>query len=108
MQQYQLMHRLDAGGMGTVYHGCKLSPLDVDGKRSLAIKIVPPRDLRKEEREAAKLFKREAVNSWRISHEHPNLVTTYDYGISANRYRYLVMELVDGVCLRDILSLIHI
>ena len=102
MQQYQLTRWLGRGGMGTIYEGCKLSPLNANDARSIAIKIVPPRDLEEEERQAAELFQREAVNSWRISHEHPNLVTTYDYGISANQYRYMVMELIDGVSLRAI------
>ncbi|WP_428262604.1 serine/threonine-protein kinase [Haliangium sp.] len=47
-------------------------------------------------------FVREAVVAMRFNHNHPNLVTTYDFGVSVEGERFLVMELVEGPSLREL------
>ncbi len=102
MQLYRLIRGIAAGGMGEVYEGRKLSNVPMDTPHPVAIKLISHQEHPENERDAANLFRREGPLSWRITHEHSNLVTTYDYGISANGRGYLVMELVDGPSVRDV------
>ena len=73
---YQILGLLDAGGMGTVYHG-----LDTRLNRAVAIKISAAQFSARFEREARAIS---ALN-------HPNICTLYDVGPD-----YLVMELMEG------------
>jgi serine/threonine protein kinase len=94
---YRLIHQLGAGGMGEVYAAHKHAdpkPLPV------AVKILRP-DLAKFDRLVG-MFHKEAVTSWRINHEHINLVTVYDFGVTDDGVPYLVMEMVDGVRLEHL------
>lgn len=89
---YRLTHKLGAGGMGEVYAGYKHAqpePLPV------AVKILRP-DLVKFG-PLVEMFHKEAVTSWRVNHDHINLVTVYDFGVMDDGVPYLIMEMVDGV-----------
>jgi serine/threonine-protein kinase len=90
---YELVDRLGAGGMGTVYravHGVLL--------QQRAIKVLRP-DLAVSE-DAVRRFEREA----RIAAElhHPNIVQIYDVGAHEGTH-FIVMELLPGVTLAEII-----
>ncbi|MBI2932236.1 MAG: serine/threonine protein kinase [Planctomycetes bacterium] len=92
--QYEIQKFLGRGGMGAVYRGTHTML-----QRAVAIKVLSPQfasDLEFVER-----FKREAQALANLS--HPNIVTIHDMGVQGAIY-YFVMEYVDGVNLRDVLS----
>ena len=90
---YEIMKKLGAGAMATVFLGRQLS-LD----RLVAIKVLPPKlsaspnfieRFYKEGRAAAQL-------------NHPNIVNAYDVG-RAGDHHYFVMEYVDGQTVHDLI-----
>ncbi|MGI9519909.1 MAG: serine/threonine protein kinase [Pirellulaceae bacterium] len=82
---------LGHGGMGAVYRARQIN-LD----RPVALKILAPR--LSNDPSFAERFTREARTLARLN--HPNIVTVFDFG-HAGDYYYLIMELIDGVNLRD-------
>jgi serine/threonine protein kinase len=85
--QYNIIDKIGAGGMGTVYRAQhKLM------KRIVAIKVLSADRVKNET--AIKRFKREAEAAARMS--HPNIVQSYDSGEQEGKH-YLVMEYVEGV-----------
>ena len=95
--RYQIMAKLGAGGMGTVYQG-----VDPVIGRTVAIKTIP-QDRLGSPTEAAQLgerLKREAQAAGNLN--HPNIVTVFDAGEEAG-VNYIVMELIRGSTLDDIL-----
>jgi eukaryotic-like serine/threonine-protein kinase len=93
--KYRIEQLIGAGGMGSVY---KARHLLLD--RFVAVKMMKSDMLR--DPNTAERFKREAQASARLT--HPNAVTVYDFGISADGSAYLVMELLKGTSLRDMLK----
>jgi serine/threonine protein kinase len=94
----EILEVLGAGGMGVVYKA-RQRRLD----RLVALKILPPdpdRDVLFNER-----FDREARAMARL--HHPNIVTIHDSG-QTGPYYYLVMEFVEGVNLREMMSSGHL
>jgi eukaryotic-like serine/threonine-protein kinase len=89
--RYRLDHRRGRGGMGAVYEA-----LDTGLERRVAVKVI--RDELVGNAEAAERFQREARAA--ASFTHPNVVTIYDFGVAETRV-FLVMELLEGVALRD-------
>lgn len=92
--QYTVEEKLGEGGMGTVYraqHGML--------KRPTAVKLLSPQwnapqyfdQFRREVQMTAKL-------------RHPNTVTIYDYGRTADGTFYYAMELLDGVTLEEVVK----
>ncbi len=92
--RWQLNEQLGAGAMGAVYSG-----RDLLLGREVAVKVLAP-ELLDDEMMLAR-FRREAMSSSRLV--HPNIVTTLDFGVSAN-VPYIVMELVPGHALDQLLS----
>lgn len=92
--RYRIDSLIGAGGMGTVYRATRLLIGD-----EVAIKILHQDhgDANSSER-----FRREAQAAARL--KHPNAVSIYDFGISADGLQYLVMELVEGESLRERLN----
>ncbi|MCA9592111.1 MAG: serine/threonine protein kinase [Myxococcales bacterium] len=88
---YRLGAKLGEGGMGTVYEAyhALLS-------RRTALKLV-----RASEHDEQQL-RREAELTSQLS--HPNTVALYDYGQTSDGIFYYVMELVDGVTLRELVD----
>ncbi len=88
--RYEIKAVLGQGAMGYVYE-----VLDVELKRTVALKVVPGRE---DQRETLghKLFMQEARTAARLS--HPNIVTVYDVGQEDGTY-FLAMELVHGLTL---------
>ena len=92
--RYRLASLIARGGMATVWEG--EDPLL---SRRVAIKILD-RQLAHDEALRAR-FRHEAVAAARLA--HPNIVATYDTG-EDDGDAYIVMELVDGMTLRELLD----
>ncbi len=92
--QLEVLKLLGQGGMGAVYVARQVS-LD----RLVALKIIKPDAA--DDPGFAERFTREAKSLARLN--HPNIVTVHDFGQTDGLY-YFVMELVDGVNLRQMLE----
>ena len=90
--RYRLDRRLGGGGFGTVYEA-----FDAALDRRVAVKTI--RDELLTRGDVAQRFQREARLA--AAFVHPNVVTVYDFGIDASARAFLVMELVNGITLRD-------
>jgi serine/threonine-protein kinase len=91
--RYQLSSHIARGGMADVYQG-------KDGLlgRTVAVKVLHSQFSSDEA--FVKRFRREAQAAANLS--HPNIVGIYDWGQVDSTY-FIVMELVEGRCLRDVL-----
>ena len=94
LPQYEILEFLGRGGMGVVYKA-RQTALD----REVAIKVLAGEW--QDDADFAARFEREAKTLAQMS--HPNIVTIHDFGEADGLY-YIVMEFVDGVNLRDLLS----
>jgi hypothetical protein len=90
--RYRLERRLGRGGMGTVYQAT-----DTSLERAVAVKLI--RDDLVSSSDAAERFRREAKAA--ASFSHPNLVTVHDFGVDSDTRVFLVMELLQGVTVRQ-------
>src|SRR5215469_16484553 len=90
--RYRLESRLGQGGMGKVYRAT-----DVSLNRSVAVKMI--RDEFFADRKAVEKFRQESQITGSLG--HPNVVTVYDFGVEAGQRTYLVMELLEGITLRQ-------
>lgn len=93
--KYRLDQRLGGGGMGTVYRATHLL---ID--RQVAVKVLGQRFVGDET--AQQRFRREARAAGRM--QHPNAVMVNDFGATNDGYLYIVMELLEGLTLRDLLA----
>jgi serine/threonine protein kinase len=84
---YQLLAPLGKGGMGTVFMA-----RDERSGQLVALKVLPPRRARKEERAVAR-FVREMAVSTRVS--HPHLAWTHEAG-QCQGVLYIAMEYIPG------------
>lgn len=84
---YELQELISCGGMGAVYRGRQLVPI----QRSVAIKLIKP-DIGG--REIVSRFQSECRSLALMN--HPNIATVFDGGATRNGHPYLVMELVEG------------
>jgi serine/threonine-protein kinase len=91
---YQILSKLGAGAMATVFKARQLS-LD----RIVAIKVLP-REM-SENREYVERFYKEGKAAAKLN--HPNIVQAIDVG-EAGGYHYFVMEYVEGRTLHDDLA----
>ena len=94
LPQFDFQEFLGRGGMGAVYKA-RQKALD----REVAVKVLAGEWQGRED--FAERFHREAKTLAQMS--HPNIVTVHDFGEADGLY-YIVMEHVDGVNLRDLLS----
>jgi serine/threonine protein kinase len=92
---FEVLEFLGRGGMGAVYKARQRS-LD----RVVAIKLLPMEVA--EEANFAQRFAREARTLARLN--HPRIVAAYDYGTTAERHSYFVMEYVEGVPLHVLID----
>jgi serine/threonine-protein kinase len=90
--RYLPRRELGRGAMGVVYEA-----LDTELNRPVAVKMMHPEMLGF--RELAERFRREARAAAAL--RHPNVVTIHDFGAQQGLHAYLVMELLDGLTLRD-------
>jgi serine/threonine protein kinase len=90
--RYRLLERVDAGGIGEVWHAQDLR-LD----RDVAVKILGPK--------ADEPFRRRFADEARraVAVSHPNIVTVLDEGREGME-SFMVMEFVHGKTLRDLIA----
>jgi serine/threonine protein kinase len=91
---YEILELLAVGGMGEVYRA-----RDERLNRSVAIKILPAALSTDSDR--LHRFEQEARAASALN--HPNIVTIYELGQNSSGH-YIVMELVEGVTLRQLLG----
>ena len=91
---FDILECLGRGGMGVVYKARQKSL-----NRLVALKILAPE--REQDAAFAQRFAVEAGTLARLN--HPGIVTIYDFG-QADGLFYFVMEFVDGISLRHLLS----
>ena len=91
---FEILECLGRGGMGVIYKA-RQKTLD----REVAIKILAGEW--QDDAAFAERFEREAKTLAQMS--HPNIVTVHDFGEADGLY-FIVMEFIDGVNLRDLLS----
>jgi serine/threonine protein kinase len=87
---FQVLAPIGKGGMGSVYLA-----RDQRSEQLLALKILPPKRAREEERLLAR-FRREMEMSQRVS--HPHIAWTCEVGVCQGIY-YIAMEYIPGVSL---------
>lgn len=92
--QYEIHGRIGAGAMGEVYEATH-SLL----RRRTAIKLLRPEITGDS---SLRRFETEVKQTSRLT--HPNAVSIYDYGHTADGVFYYAMELLDGANLRDIVE----
>jgi len=92
--RYEIIELLGHGGMGAVY---RVHDLELD--EEVAIKLI--KDEFVSDPESLERFKTEIRLARRIS--HPNVVRTHDFG-ETDGVRFLTMELVEGLTLRELLD----
>jgi CheY-like chemotaxis protein len=92
--RYEILELLGHGGMGAVYRA-----RDLELEEDLAIKMLRPEFVA--DPESLERFKTEIRLARRIS--HPNVVRTHDFG-ETDGVRFLTMELVEGLTLRDLID----
>ena len=93
--QLEILELLGRGGMGVVY---KARQRELD--RIVALKILPSAADR--DPAFAERFGREARALARL--DHPNIVAVFDFGQTTGGLYYFVMEYVDGLNLRQLLT----
>ena len=91
---FEVLSVVGQGGMGVVYKALQKSL-----GRTVALKVLSPE--LSADPDFVDRFTREAQALAQLN--HPNIVTVYDSGLH-DRVPYLVMEFVDGVSLRSLLS----
>lgn len=92
--RYRVVEKLGEGGMGAVYRAEHMT-LD----RDVAVKVLQHEVAQSEEMKER--FSREAQALAALA--HPHIVSVVDYGIDGSM-PYLVMELLEGVSLRELLD----
>lgn len=105
---YQLLWRLDSGGMGVVYRARRA---DGSYQQDVAVKLIRPLHLMATpefRRQMLARFEQERILLARL--QHPNIARILDGGRTASGLPWLAMEFVDGVpltahCEREALDL---
>lgn len=85
--KYQLQELIGVGNFGTVYKARHLE-IELD----VAVKILQPGFTAQDA--SLRRFRQEGLAACRI--RHPNAVTVFDFGVTASRVAFLVMELLEG------------
>jgi len=93
IQQYQLLEKLGAGGMGEIYKA-----LDTRLNRTVAIKVLPSAKSGDPERRRRFLQEAQAASGL----NHPSIITIHDV-ISEGDTEFMVMEYVHGKTLNDLI-----
>ena len=94
LDHFNVEQMIGGGGMGAVFRGRDLR-LD----RTVAIKVIPGS---KRDYETLRRFRLEAQAAARL--DHPNIARVYYVG-EAEQWNYIVFEFIDGVNVRDLVSM---
>ncbi|QGJ69840.1 Molecular chaperone DnaK [Planctomycetales bacterium 10988] len=94
LRDYQLLHKLGEGGMGSVYKA-----LHTQLDRHVALKVLTQDRLNRSD--AVARFKREMKAVGKL--DHPNIVRAFDAGFAQGIY-FLAMELIEGMDLARLLD----
>lgn len=94
LDHFTVEQMIGGGGMGAVFRGRDLR-LD----RLVAIKVIPGS---KRDPETLRRFRLEAQAAARL--DHPNIARVYYVG-EAEQWNYIVFEFIDGVNIRDLVSM---
>jgi eukaryotic-like serine/threonine-protein kinase len=92
---FQVLAPIGRGGMGTVYLA-----RDSRSEQLVALKVLPPKRAREEERLLAR-FRREMEMCRRVA--HPHLAWTYDVGVCQGVY-YIALEYIPGKSLYRLIN----
>ncbi|HZE71908.1 MAG TPA: protein kinase [Pyrinomonadaceae bacterium] len=95
--RYEIRSHISTGGMGEVYLA-----QDTQLRRAVAIKLLPTSFTQDEDR--VRRFEQEAYAASALN--HPNILTIYEIG-QVDSTRFIAMEYVEGVTLRQHLSRSH-
>src|SRR5919199_1910922 len=90
--KYEIQSLIGEGGMGRVYLA-----RDTELSRPAALKFLPP-EFAADPRRMSR-FEKEARTASALN--HPNIVTVYDIGQTADGRRFFATEFVEGVTLRE-------
>ncbi|MFV0529234.1 MAG: Stk1 family PASTA domain-containing Ser/Thr kinase [Lachnospiraceae bacterium] len=96
-ERYEIIGKVGSGGMADVFKA-----KDLKLNRFVAIKILKPEF--REDTTFVRKFKTEAQSAAGLT--HPNIVNVYDVG-EDNGTHYIVMELVEGITLKEYISKKH-
>ncbi len=94
-ERYEIQSLLGFGGMSIVYKARHMHM-----ERTVAIKVLHP-DLMNDPL-ALERFQQESKAAASLS--HPNIVTVYDFGMSAGGQAFFVMDCLEGTTLEDVLE----
>ena len=94
LAHYQIVEKIGEGGMGVVYKA-----RDLKLERFVALKVLPPGMLADPER--VRRFEQEAKTASALN--HPNIVTIHDIA-EQDGVRFIVMEFIEGVNLKALIS----
>lgn len=92
---YEILSEIGVGGMGVVYRAA-----DRKSNREVAIKLLHAHLV--SDPVSKKRFEQEAHAAMTLA--HPNLISVYHYGFSAQGLPFLVMEFIDGPGLDQVLK----
>jgi serine/threonine-protein kinase len=90
--RYEIRSKIGEGGMGEVYLARDTSELE----RTVALKFLPAEVAADQKRMQRFIQEAKTVSAL----NHPNILTIYEFG-QADSVRFIAMEYVDGVTLRD-------